>query len=62
MTCGMVDVPLVLQDSGDKPPASVDNFEAFKSKTFDEIWDLVSTPRYRMDRSYRDNLNDSHIG
>jgi hypothetical protein len=47
---------------GDRPPVSVDSFEAFKRTPFDELYNLVSTPRYRMDRSYRDNLEATHIG
>lgn len=46
---------LVLHDEskGDNPPVSVDSFQAFKSKPFDELYEIIITPPYRMDRSYR---------
>jgi hypothetical protein len=33
-----------------------------KTKEFDELRDMLSIPKYKMDKSYRDNLNNSHIG
>ena len=31
------------------------------SRLFEELWDYMSTPRYKLDRSARDNLEDSPI-
>jgi hypothetical protein len=55
---------LVIMDEsrGNKPPISVDSFEHFKTRLFDELWDLVATPRYKMDRSYGDHLDDTQYG
>jgi hypothetical protein len=40
----------------------VESFEHFKTREFDELWDLVATPRYKMDRSYGDHLDDTQYG
>jgi hypothetical protein len=56
--CGLV----IIDGSGDHPPVSVPSFEHFKSTPFDELWEMVTTPKYMMDRSYGDNLDNSHIG
>jgi hypothetical protein len=50
------------ESGGDHPPVSVPSFEHFKTTPFDELWGMVTTPRFKMDRSYRDNLDNSHIG
>jgi hypothetical protein len=44
---------LVLKDEskGDKHPFSVESFEHFKSREFDELFEMLSTPKYKMDRS-----------
>jgi hypothetical protein len=43
-------------------PVNVPSFEHFKTRPFDELWEMVTTPKYKMDRSYGDNLDNSHIG
>jgi hypothetical protein len=55
--------PLVIMDEsrGDKPPISVDSFEHFKTRLFDELWNMVAIPRYKMDRSYGDRLDDTGV-
>ena len=54
---------LAIQDlTRDRPPYSVESPEHFKTRTFDELWDWAATPRTKMDRSYGDNLDNSHIG
>jgi hypothetical protein len=57
--CGLV---IIDESGGDHPGFSVPSFEHFKSTLFDELWELVTTPKYKMDRSYGDNLDNSHIG
>jgi hypothetical protein len=42
-------------------PYQVENYEDFSTKPFDELWDYLSTPKYKLDRSYGDNLQGSHI-
>jgi hypothetical protein len=52
---------LVIKDESrrDKSPIGVGSFEQFKSRPFDELWDLVATPRYKLDKSYKDQMNDT---
>jgi hypothetical protein len=42
-------------------PYQIEKYEDFASRPFDELWDYVSTPKYKLDRSARDNLEGSHI-
>jgi hypothetical protein len=42
-------------------PFQIVSYEDFANKPFDELWDYMSTPKYRLDRSYKDNLEASHI-
>ena len=50
---------LVLKDeSGDRPPYSMDSFDHLKTREFDELWEWATTPRTKMDRSYTDQLQD----
>jgi hypothetical protein len=42
-------------------PYQIEKYEDFASKPFDGLWDYMSTPKYRLDRSYKDNLEGSHI-
>ena len=53
---------MLKDESKDKPPYGVDSYEHLKTREFDELWDMLSTPRYKMDRSYEDYLNNNHIG
>ena len=54
---------VVIDESGrDHPPVNVPSFEHFKNSLFEELWEMVTTPKYKMDRSYGDNLDNSHIG
>jgi len=41
---------LVIKDesAGDKPPYSVENYEQFKTKPFDEPWKIVTTPKHNL--------------
>jgi hypothetical protein len=53
---------VIIDESSDHPSVGDIPFEAFKSTPFDELWKMVTTPKYKMDRSYGDNLDNSHIG
>jgi hypothetical protein len=55
---------LVLKDEskGDKPPYSVESLEQFKNQEFDELWEMLATPIYKLDRSIKDQLNDRQYG
>ena len=50
--------------SGDKPPISVssENFEHFKTRPFDELWSMITTLKYKLDRSINDQLQDRQYG
>jgi hypothetical protein len=54
---------LILKDEskGDKYAYSVESFEHFKSREFDELFQWISTPKYKMDRSYGDRLDDTGV-
>ena len=55
---------LVIKDEskGDKPPYNVDSFEDLKNRDFDGLWQWVSTPRYKLDRSSKDTVDDTQYG
>jgi hypothetical protein len=42
-------------------PRQITNMEEFTKRPFDDLWQEAITPRYRLDRSYADNLEASHI-
>jgi hypothetical protein len=48
------------EGASDKPQ-SVANPEQFKGD-FDPLWQELITPKFKVDRSYRDNLEGCHIG
>jgi hypothetical protein len=39
----------------------IDNPDKFKNIPFEELWEEATKPRFKMDRSYADNLEVSHI-
>ena len=54
--------PVIIDESkGEKPPISVESFD-ISGPEFDDLWDMVTTPRYKMDRSYGDHLDDTQYG
>ena len=52
----------IKDESVDRPPYSVESLNHFMTRDFEELWSWASTPNYKMDRSYKDNLEASHIG
>jgi hypothetical protein len=42
-------------------PRSITNAEQFSKRPFDDLWQEAITPKYKLDRSYGDNLENSHI-
>ena len=42
-------------------PYLIENYD-FANRPFDELWNHVSTPKCKLDRSSRDSLEASHIG
>ena len=37
-------------------PHQIEKYEDFANRPFDELWDYVSNPKYKFDRTIRDNL------
>jgi hypothetical protein len=56
--CGLV----IKDETRDKPPYEIPKLESFKNSGFEELFEWASTPRTKLDRSYGDNLDNSHIG
>lgn len=42
-------------------PYHVGKYEDSVTRLLEDIWDYISSPKYKLDRSYGDNLQDSHI-
>jgi hypothetical protein len=54
---------LVIKNEGtDESPRSITNHENFKNRPFDELWEWATTPRFSLDRSVKDQLQDSQYG
>lgn len=55
-------VTLVIMDEGSfEQPRQIANYDKFKNTPFEDLWQEAITPKYKMDRSYKDNLEGSHI-
>jgi hypothetical protein len=59
MKNGKCSLCIIDESGGDHPPVSVPSFESFKNSSFQELFELVTTPKYKLDRSYGDNLDSS---
>jgi hypothetical protein len=46
----------------DESPRSIPNHEDFKNRQFDELWEWATIPRFSLDRSVRDQLQDRQYG
>jgi hypothetical protein len=46
----------------DESPRSIPNHEDFKNRPFDELWEWTTIPRFSLDRSVRDQLQDKQYG
>jgi hypothetical protein len=45
------------ESTGDSPDRGIERYEDFK-KPFDELWEWAITPRFSLDRSVKDQLQD----
>jgi hypothetical protein len=43
-------------------PRQITNPDHLAKRDFDEMWEEMITPEFKLDRSYKDNLEGSHIG
>jgi hypothetical protein len=55
-----VTLAIYAEGASDRPRQITDP-ELFSKKPFDDLWLEAITPRYKLDRSYKDNLEASHI-
>jgi hypothetical protein len=62
MRNGKCSLCVIDQTGPDYPPVSVPTFDSFRDSAFTEMFELLTTPKLKMDRSYGDNLDSSHIG
>jgi hypothetical protein len=54
---------LVIKNEGtDESPRHITNHEDFKNRPFDELWAWATTPRFSLDRSVKDQLQDRQYG
>jgi hypothetical protein len=51
----------IRNESGDSPERGIERYEDFK-KPFDELWEWATTPRFSLDRSVKDQLQDRQYG
>jgi hypothetical protein len=52
---------LVTEEDGPGGPRKIDSYETFKNRPFEDMWQEAIIPRFKLDKSYGDNLQDSHI-
>jgi hypothetical protein len=53
---------IIYQEWASDRPHQITNVDQFKNRPFDDLWQEAITPKYKLDRSYKDNLEGSHIG
>jgi hypothetical protein len=53
---------VIKNEATDQSPRHITNHEDFKNKPFDDLWEWAITARFSLDRSFKDNLEGSHIG
>ena len=42
-------------------PRQITSVERFESTPFEDLWQEAITPKFKLDRSYKDNLEANHI-
>ena len=56
-----VSLVIYAEGASDKPRL-ITNVDQFRNKPFDDLWTEATTPKFKLDRSFKDNLEDRHIG
>jgi hypothetical protein len=46
-------------EGSNEGPRQIDNPEKFKNTPFDDLWVVATTPKFKLDRGYGDNLQDN---
>jgi hypothetical protein len=54
-------VSLIILEEGIVGPRKIENPDKFSKTPFEELWEEATTPKFKMDRSFNDNLEASHI-
>ena len=55
-------VSLVIMDEGSsEAPRQIDSADKFSKTPFEDLWIEATTPKFKLDRSYKDNLEARHI-
>jgi hypothetical protein len=54
-------VSLSIYDEGSSEKPRQVTVDEFKAPSFDTLWEAMITPRFKLDRSFNDNLHDNHI-
>jgi hypothetical protein len=52
---------VIYAEASSEAPRAITNVEHFTKRPFDDLWLEAITPKYKLDRSYRDTLEESHI-
>jgi hypothetical protein len=56
-------VSLVLRDSNaSNPPRALEKYTDFRDREFDELMEWATTPKFNLDRSVKDQLQERHYG
>jgi hypothetical protein len=55
---GSVSLVIKLEGSNEGP-RQIDNPEKFKNTSFDDLWVVATTPKFKLDRGFGDNLQDN---
>jgi hypothetical protein len=54
---------LVIKNEGtDESPRHITNHEDLKNKSYDDLWEWATTPRFSLDRGVKDQLQDRQYG
>jgi hypothetical protein len=53
---------VIFAEGASERPRQITNPEHFAKRDFDEMWEEMVTPKFKLDRSYKDNLEACHIG
>jgi hypothetical protein len=53
---------VIKNEETDESPRSIPNHEDFKNRPFDELWEWATTPKFSLDRSVKDQLQDRQYG
>jgi hypothetical protein len=50
---------VIYAEGSSERPRAITNVDQFRNKPFDDLWTEATTPKFKLDRSYGDNLQDN---